>query len=252
MPANEVTHTDVGVSEMSAAEPSITPIDYARQAPRSRRLLRKLWLPAFLLLVLASAYWWGPPAWHRVQLAYWYDRCLAHVAPPDTVVGEIWSPFGLESAPPPYVPPAWQRLYGRLSSPGFRSGGTAFLGARRAPDGRELLVAVDLIPVNPWATALEREHAVFHVRAFTHSGLPNLPRQVLDTRAAVPVGASRVWLIAGQPDPNDPTHFTITYTAADGLYLGTIHGWVRTGGIQLEATPPPTTQITRPLPKSPG
>src|SRR5687767_15375384 len=100
-----------------SAEPSSTPIDYAQQAPASRRLLRRYWLPAFLLLLLTSAYWWGPPLWRRVQLVYWYDRCLAHAAPPDTLVAETWSTAGSFRFSPhtPYLPPEWQRLYARLS-----------------------------------------------------------------------------------------------------------------------------------------
>jgi hypothetical protein len=64
-----------------------------------------------------------------------------------------------------------------------------------------------------------------------------------------------VRLLAGQPDPQDPTHFTIAYETVDGLHAGTIDGWVRNNGVQLESTSPPpptTTRFILPLPKSPG
>jgi hypothetical protein len=47
-------------------------------------------------------------------------------------------------------------------------------------------------------------------------------------------------IFAGQPDPNDPTHFTIDY-AFNGQ-RNTIDGWVlNDGGVKLEPRRQPTT-----------
>jgi hypothetical protein len=233
-------------------------ISYAPPVRRTRRLVRRLWLPTFLLLFVASACWWGPALWWRLQINYWYGRCLEHAIPSNTVVAQLdVNTFHPVGSPPriAHVPNAWWKFYALLSPPGFQSSGTAFLGGRRTPAGREVLVAVDTrVPtLSPWAPASERDRAgfQFHMRAFTHAGLPNRPTQVLDSLSLLDLYSRRVQLLAGVPDAQDPTHFTIDYTTDEGR-TGRIDGWVRENGIDLESTPPSPLPVTRPLPVSPG
>lgn len=234
-------------------------LHYAPPSARTRKLVRRFWLPALLLLLMGSGYWWAPPMWSRAQLAYWYRQCLDHQPPAGTVVRELRGGGAAEfppapQAPPPYVPNAWQRFYTRLSPPGFVSSGTAFLGARRTPEGRDVLVAVDVRAPSPWASASERDRALFHLRAFDRKSLIEPPRQFFDSLRAVPVPRAPLRVFAGTADPNDPTHFTIRYETTDGR-VGEVDGWVRANGIDVQSTPPPKpageATFNRPLPSLP-
>jgi hypothetical protein len=234
---------DVGASQMPAEPPPPSQINYAPSVPRARRLVRRYWLRTALLVLLASAYWWAPPAWRRVQLVYWYDRCLAHQPPLGTVVQNDGPPSANNTA---YVPDAWRRFYTLLSPPGFQSNGTVFLGGRRTPTGRKVLVAVDLAEAFRASAANTGDTQVFHVRAFEHGGLPSGPKQFLDAQPSVSL-LPVVRFLAGQPDPADPTHFTIMLDVTGGTAV--IDGWVREDRVVLELRPAPVNQ---PLPASPG
>ncbi len=53
--------------------------------------------------------------------------------------------------------------------------------------------------------------------------------------------AQRVRFYAGQPDPNDPSHFTIRYEVND--QPGTIDGWLHFGSVvELKVRDGPATQ----------
>ena len=231
-----------------SAEPSITPINYAQQASRPRGVLRRFWLPAFLLLVIASAYLWGPPLWRRVQLAYWYEQLAEHQAPAGSVVlDKYFAPGqGYTGTGVPYVPRAWERFYSLLSPPGFRTDGTAFAGGIKTADGRQLLVTVDVVPDMIWERSPD-----FHVRAFTPGAGWRHPKQVLDRRTAVALPRyERFRIYSGVTDPADPTHFTIPFEVDE--QPGVIHGWIRENDVVLEPEYPATQPLTPPPPASPG
>jgi hypothetical protein len=216
-----------------SAEPSSTPFEYAPARPQRRRWVRRS-LAVVLLLLLASSYWWAPAVWRRVQLAYWYEKCLNHSPPAGTVVqrlrgGAIKPPVG-----PGYVPDAWREFYSEISPPGFKSKGTAFLGRRHTPDGREVLVAVDLAPPSPGASGTPADWMEFQVRVFVANDLSAAPRQLWQTTGMLNVPPASIELRAGQPDPNDPTHFTIPYVLDELNSTGTIEGWVRNDGVTLD------------------
>jgi hypothetical protein len=218
-------------------------IGYAPPRSHSRRLMRRLWLPAFLLLVLASSYWWGPPVYHRAELEYWYGRAAGYAPPSDGAA--VWE---TQRSNPWYrgsgVVYPWARFYRAVSPPGLQSGGTAFVGGRRTRDaGREVLVAVDVL--TPTVPAAQPE---FHVRVFRPGAGWNPPRQFIDDRATpLPPPKQSLRVFAGRADPADESHFTIPFDA-DGQ-RGVIDGWVREDRVDLEVRPAP---LTRPLPASPG
>ena len=232
-----------------SAEPSSTPIDYAPARSQRGRWVRRS-LAVVLMLLLASAYWWGPGVWRRVELAYWYDKCLNHSPPAGTVVqrlrgGAVKAPDG-----PGYVPDAWREFYSEISPPGFQSKGTAFLGGRRTPDGREVLVAVDLAPPSPAASGTEADWLEVQVRVFVADDLSATPRQLWQTSGMLNVPPASIRLMAGQPDPDNPTHFTIPYVLDELNSTGTINGWVRNDGVTLDRGS--TYRTTPPPPASPG
>jgi hypothetical protein len=225
-----------------SAEPSLSPppIDYAPPDPRRRRLIRRLATAAFLLLLLSSTYWVAPLIWHRVEVAYWYNRCLSYRAPNGTVIeqmrggGRDWPRKG-----PAYVPNEWRRLYGMISPPGFQSDGTAFLGERRMPNGTKVLVAVDVALASPWATFTEASNLALHVRLFAaDTSGSSSPRQILDTLVKVPVPDIDLAVLAGSADPNDPTRFTIPFRFENTQGGGVIDGWVQDDGVKFDGTYP--------------
>jgi hypothetical protein len=232
-----------------SAEPSSTPIEYAPPDRVRRRLVRRLSIAGTLLLLLISAYWWLPLFWHRVEVAYWYDRCLAYHPPLGRVVQHLRGggpdlPSSTSGGGGGYVPTEWLKLYSMLSPPGFQSGGTVFLGERQMPNGTRVLLAVDFVPGSPWMSASQREYLTLHVRTFvTDAGGLSLPRQTIDSVAVVPIEDVALRLLVGMPDPKDPTHFTISYDLEPARGRRTIDGWVRDDGVDFDN--PSGTAATR-------
>lgn len=233
---------------------STAPIAYAPAPSRHRRLVRRWLLPALAFGVLVSAYWWGPPAWFRVQLAYFERQCAAYTAPPETIVFTdlpedvkrlAVASQGYQPGPTPgsvcRVPAAWSKFYALLSPPGLQSFGTAFLHERRTPGGKPLLVSVDYLgTVLHESDKFGLHQASFQIRSFERGGPFALPMEVNAEREVVLLYTSKgghgpLRLRAGQPDANDPTHFTITWEIpGDGGISGVIDGWIRERGVELE------------------
>lgn len=245
-------------------------IEYAPRLPRHRRWLRRALLPLIAGAVLVSVYWWGPPFWFRARLAHAERQCRSYLAAPDTIVytndaADVKrlgaSATGYQPGPGNdnslfLVPPAWSKFYGLLSPPGFQSRGTVFLHERRTPAGRRLLVAIDYLgddflhADNYWIDVSE-----FQVRAFEPGGPFSLPVEVHSdqiTRELYMRDGRRetLRLYAGQPDSNDPTHFTIAWELTEHPTThGVLDGWVREDGVDLERREAPATP---PPPASPG
>jgi hypothetical protein len=245
-------------------------IEYAPPLPRHRRWVRRGFLPLLAAAALVSAYWWGPPFWFRLQLAHAERQCRSYIAAPAAIaytedpedVKRLAAiPAGYRPGPAGegsmfLVPPAWSKFYGLLSPPGFQSRGTVFLHERRTPAGRRLLVAIDYLgddflhAENHWIDVSE-----FQVRAFELGGPFSLPVEVQSDQVTrelyTPDGRRETLrLYAGQPDPNDPTHFTITWELTDDPPArGVLDGWVREDGVDLEPREAPATP---PPPASPG
>lgn len=245
-------------------------IEYAPPLPRHRRWIQRVLLPLLAGAALVSAYWWGPRAWYRLQLAYAERQCSAYVAAPNTIVYTedpadvkrlAATSVGYRPAPGGggsvfLVPQAWSKFYGLLSPPGFQSRGTVFLHERRTPGGRRMLVAIDYLGDklydggNYWMDVSE-----FQVRAFEPGGPFSLPVEVQNAQVPhelynVNGRPGTLRLYAGQADPNDPTHFTITWELTDNPPThGVLDGWVREDGVDLERREAPATP---PPPASPG
>lgn len=234
---------------MSSTAP--TQIDYAPPLSSRRRVVRR-WLPrALVITFVASAYYWGPPAWRGAEVLYWQSRCARHTMPAETIVAfEPASSDSGASRASAVIPTEWARFYGLISPPGFQSRGTIFLHTRNRPNGEPVLVAIDYLGRLVFGDGeTGPSDALVQIRTFKLGTGMNSPKQLSDEARRMPVrrGAQAFRIFAGQIDPNDTTHFMIR-CEADGERQ-VIDGWILNEGVDLEAraiiTPPPPTSAER-------
>lgn len=215
-------------------------LDYAPKPTGLRGARARRWMHvAGGLLLLAVVLWLTPRAVHRLRVTYWQKQCMTYTAPADQVVHET-DPIEvarLLAPPTPYlgsiatgqaflIPAAYRNLV--MS----QSVGTAFLHERTSPQGERRLVAIDLfttgiVPNNVMgfnATSFDPSRAVRGPRA-----LLTLTRGDGVTVTAQPGDSFRVF--AGQPDQNDPSHFTIDYEHNGTRH--TLDGWLKEDGLVM-------------------
>ena len=235
-------------------------LDYGQRSKvRRRRTVVGLLLMAAVAGALWTAWHIGEPAWQRyrarAEVARWLKQCLNDSAGKDVVAYEgdpdraelLMNRAGYVTIVPylPHpgrryvmaacrVPIHWYYLsmpVGSAWSPGrpFISDPVLFLHALQTTSARQRLVVVQsqlYFRGPPFAT-----EATLCARTFD----PEVPfgsRPLEMSRWIGPTitarwGEEHKWLriFAGQPDPNDPSHFTIEYEA-DGK-RGVIDGWLR-------------------------
>lgn len=164
-----------------------------------------------------AGYRWARPFWPELQRRYWLHECLVYRAPPDqpaSAVPSCWRPFDY-----------------------YHFQTTAFLHERISPQGRRLLVSINMnassgpygdpeFDPNPPDRRPVHYLAMGRCAVDTASLVP--PNTVAPTdEGAITIGlgqANRAVVFNGQPDPDSPSHFTIGYEM-DGK-RGTIDGWL--------------------------
>src|SRR5687767_2223717 len=166
---------------------------------------------------------WGPRTWRRFELLSLQRQCMSYTRPPAQVVYEpdrvrgaaLWVVGGEYVKRPPggvlHQPPV-------AAKAGI--GDSFFLHSRQRPDGEARLVNVTLM-----YTAGAGNFAAVELGADVYTSMTlTRPRTAHTSRATFPPGpaAELPRLYAGQPDPNDPSHFTIKYEFTDRS--GVIHG----------------------------
>lgn len=173
----------------------------------------------------------------KLRLRRLSQACMAYTAAPEQVVftedptearqllaggGDdyhrvmVFGPDFSDWEPLDVAPSRAQRYGGPLTDlfGGWWLGGFAFLHARRAPDGDEHVVAV-IVTLKKQRP--EDEHRVAEFEGFTvePARWPNPRRHEPRTGGPpleLPLAASdRLRVLAGQPDPRDPSSFTIYY-----------------------------------------
>ena len=210
-----------------------TELHYAPKPPLLRRTRVRAAFAFAAIVALASAgLLWGKPAWAKVQLLYWQARCMSHIAPQDRVV----------AAPrqPGQVPAAWARFYKIANSSSFLSRGTVFLHERRSQAGARRLVALDLAEANSCVGGGLRMVS----RVFVPASAFSSPREIIDwvgwNEAPVMPNAT---FFAGQPDPEDSSHFVIRYAMAGKEHV--MDGWLTDDDkVLLEHRGPPVALVT--------
>ena len=206
---------------MTSQQPQL---DYAPPLPwRRRPIARWLIIAGAVLVLLPLGFRTGRAAYERMRINALVRTCLAHT--PATVVFTENDPNAAQ------VPAAWTQLAQRFGE-SLVSRGTLFLHERTTPDGRQVLVGVDLAEIRRGQPLV----ASFVVRVIEPAATLKIPRaitfdvlpEILDEHDGI------VRMMGGQIDPQDPTHFTIRYTVSDRP--GIIDGWVlRDGSVKLES-----------------
>jgi hypothetical protein len=223
--------------------PSAAPLDYA-PAPRNRRWIYRATFVSLLLGLSLVAWKRGPTWWRRAEILYWQHQCLQFSPVADTVVYEEdptaaaallagnpkYHPYPLQrrtssqAAASPATAAAldvsdWNKLttvLSRLYSPLIKPG-VIFLHERISPAGHRRLVCVRYRPQGNTFSAQFIQGLncdTFTVIPGTWSQPPIYRLQwtfAWDVETVWPRKPPLVRIFAGQPDPNDPAHFTIRY-----------------------------------------
>lgn len=250
---------------MTPARPALLPYAPPR---RRRRWRRRAGWAAVLAVLAAVGGWRGRPYVRQAQYLWWQHCCMTYTRPADMVVyeedaGRIGALRGLPgygsvflkagivghrrvtAVPVGHTPPVWAEHVEGWASRQIDPGGTnlretvLFLHGRRSPSGRTRLVAVNafFVPFESgsgplmFLMATSAEPASWRpgpaIRPTFYDGAvgpdPNVgPGIILDYTA------SRRFY-AGQPDPADPSRFTIAYEEAGGR--GTVEGRLDDNGV---------------------
>ena len=183
-------------------------LDYGRRMRPRRRVWRAGALLAVVALVGAAVLW--GPGWLR-HAADLLDqrRCMNYTAPPDQVVYD--TPRDVQgvrrSLKTSFAPSSWKRFARN------RGAAVVFLHGRTSPSGNRRLVCVEADPKSVLHYAGSASvMPTWSFRVLVPGTLSKGPADVPGTVYKEPfflISAERVY--AAQPDPSDPSHFTITY-----------------------------------------
>ena len=196
-------------------------LDYAPPPPvHGRRAFRRALVAGTLISLLIAGWAFVPRYWRVIQFMGWQRAAMRFTLPPDTVVVEpdrvrgakLWQVGSDYVTRPPgsvyHVP----RINGER-----RTSDMIFIHGRRRPDGGVRLVQVSE-GMDGGGKAI--------LTAWVAKPVTVLHPQMggFDCEAALPPGppGERPRLYAGQPDPNDPSRFTIRYEYTDRA--GTTYG----------------------------
>jgi hypothetical protein len=209
---------------------------------RRRRILVLVGVTILLCALTPLAVRYAKMGAERLRVNRLYRACAAHGAPASTVVWEEDPQLikqlrgrGYETVPSHggdasyFVPPAWRELNAAIGQQ-IQTWGTLFLHERKTPTAaKPLLVGVD---VAGWSRG---GPVVLFARVRTTSpAVPlRLPRPANVDHPSVHLSPTEgpLRLFAGQPDPNDASHFTIDYQIGEAR--GVIDGWLKEDGSVL-------------------
>jgi hypothetical protein len=223
----------------AVSAPAAAQLDYA-PTPRfaaARRWARRL-APLLVLAFLLPGVYYRRPIADRARLLQAQRRAAAHALPPDAVVlvndpavaarlvadrpdryGYVWP----NQPPAARSEPVWAELRALLPAPAAalplvkrvtNAPATAFVGELRSPSGNRRLVALDLYYAGPWSSV----SIDFRATVVTPASLfaPAVVRAtrcepITTTTGTFAFAVRRSTILAGRPNPADPTHVTIPY-----------------------------------------
>jgi hypothetical protein len=219
------------------------PLDYAPPLPmRKRRIVRRIVVGILVVLTTTVLFHQGPGLWDRLSLYYFQQKCMKYSAAPDTVVVEIENGKVTNSI----VASEWKQFYALYSPPGFQSVATLFLHGRTPRQGRPILVAVDLSVAGN--SAANTNFHLIVVRTFL-PGTPVRSARLFTSEMQVRQIGAVSKIFAGQPDPENPQHFTIKMQMQDGS-VNIWDGWLSANDDTVKIQPRTAETTTPPAPAS--
>lgn len=234
----------------------VVELQYAPPVPCRRNVLRFVISLSIAAITTAVGWLWGQEVWQHVQLLHYQRQCLSHVAPTEQLVFDTdvahrvkyGSLEAYEAGAPPQpfstvgasgsVESAWTAFETVRSGAPFADA-TVFIHARRACAGSEQRLVV--VEVHYLSLMCFGPQAMFKATALDPASLfsgatetnPAGNKYLHELDHFYEPG-ERLQLFAGQPDPDDASHFTIQYTRrprrADYDLVGTIDGWLKPDG----------------------
>ena len=183
----------------------------------------------------------------RMYASRLYRECAAHALPATTPAWEEdpravkqlrdtsphYALVGSHHGEAAYlVPERWRQLNAELGQQ-IQSWGTLFLHERRTPaSNKPRLVGVDIAGWSRGGPVI----LFARVRTFSPPAPFRLPQEEKVDHPSVRLSAAEgvVRILAGQADPNDPSHFTIDFAVGD--QRGMLDGWLKEdGSVVLES-----------------
>lgn len=214
------------------------PLEYAPPTPWRRKLWRRVGIALLVISTLVIVLRLGPIAWHRAEVLHWQKACLNYQAPADQVVFKL--------APPQAITPAeWTEFYRRVSPAGSNAQAVLFLHERISRAGNKRLVAIEM-DTRARGGRFTADTAILWPRVFTPATPFSMPGQPPSSGEfeSLPIDLDCV-IYAGQPDPQDTSHFTIRIVS--GGMERILDGWLLDND-RIKVEPRPITPATNPSP----
>ena len=185
-------------------------------------MARRVVLALLVLALVLAVWWWHEPVLAHARVLNCQRQCGIHTFRPEGVVASSAGPGGTTAAAVPAHWTAYEAAALRVAGArGFTGTGgpnpafsetLVFLHRRRSPAGRQRVVAVRCLPL--YLTSASVLQAFQPVVVEPAKLWPLSSRPLLregEFHGGYPVDAA-VQVFGGQPDPADPSHFTIAYT----------------------------------------
>lgn len=253
------------VSLPVAVTPPYRPqLQYAPPAPwRHRRHTRHWLLAAAAMLIVLSAFIWGPAIRERMQLLYIQHECMTYTAPPSQIVftnDPVEMPKLLASGPN-CRKVFWNGALGGVARSvteweafcpalkGYTSG-TILCHRLKSPLGNDRIVGVDVSETS--LADVGGGQSIFTVSCVFAPGSPLKPPTERVSGSAVgfspDIRSGTIIFFAGQLDPADASHFTFVYRHRDKDTI--IDGWLNDDDSVSIQERRPGSPLTRPPPGS--
>jgi hypothetical protein len=206
------------MTQTEVPTPSAPQLDYAPAPSVVRsRWFRRIVLISVLLAIVIGSWKYGGPILSQVRVLWWQRTCMTYAQPADRVVYTDTSDEAAKlqksgeylrfySGGPAFLRdlPAYQGLSAEVGYAAGSGGAIAFMHERTDEKARRRMVVVYV----DQAALLK---ATVYVPATATSRAKWVPARNLRDFSSGLLAGRRIF--AGQPDPNDPSAFTIRYDA---------------------------------------
>jgi hypothetical protein len=200
-------------------------LSYAERRPRRSQVRMQLLTLCGLVLVGLSCLKLAPELFRRCEILYSQHQLLNSLTPPNTPVytaSKIIRNGAAAIAETGVDNFTWSSLMVHCGAPSLMATAGVYAHEIRTPSGKVLLAVVQLHERSTQfggdnRLELDLDSEVLEPGTlFRYPTIPiyNQPRFIFDEKLDDMAG-QRLAIFGGQPDPMDPTHFTIDYTLGD-------------------------------------